>query len=358
MQKASLVGPTPLAVHDCYNICESRSLGDSQCRQMGSANSMQGSRYAITAIRDILTGVWDIFYSIYKGDWWGILHALLKIVATALHWLLTMVRIITFLDTVDYIVEEINHNRLKEYVRIQLQNKYGGQELQNIKDTLHLDHGAFGYRIPMRAIRTYLDSETPSPSTEPDEVGLPNLVVLNKHGIDLEEYCGFKFTEGFTYSKRYKTLKKGLHAGGGGGGEVDNPISKDELHEYISSGGTEGPKFFVFCMRDGVLKTKLRTAELKVRELGLMPRWTTEDKEVTLAKDIKHNGYDTAHAETDLANFLINPIGRTDKSMDMQGALNELCTPVAVGIFRYTDKLRGLTVCLFRKSIYQHRLYF
>ena len=138
----------------------------------------------ITAIRDILTGVWDIFYSIYKGDWWGILHALLKIVATALHWLLTMVRIITFLDTVDYIVEEINHNKLKEYVRIQLQNKYGGQELQNIKDTLHLNHGAFGYRIPMRAIRTYLDSETPSPSTEPDEVGLPNLVVLNKHGIE------------------------------------------------------------------------------------------------------------------------------------------------------------------------------
>jgi hypothetical protein len=247
------------------------------------------------------------------------------------------------LDTLDYIITEIQRGQLKAYVRTKLGFKYSGQEFQDIIDNLRIDHGAFGYRIPMRAIRTFLDSETPSP----DETGVPNLVVLHESGeIDLRELCGFNFTEGFWNRKRYKTLKKGLVATGGGGGEIDNPISEDELNTYLSSRGADGPTFIVLCMRDGVLKTKLRAAELKGRELGLMPKWTEETQEVTLAEHIKHNGFDTNIASSSLVRFLNDVIQRTSSQVNESGARAELCTPVAVGVFRYTDTLRGIAACL------------
>jgi hypothetical protein len=303
----------------------------------------------IGTVWDVLTGLWDVIVGIFTLDWRRILHGLFKIVLAALNLALTIFRIVTLIDTAAYILEEINRNRLRNYVRKLLEAKpYSGEELQNIKDTLHLDRGAFGYRIPMIAIRTYLDSEVESP----EERGVPNLVKLHElEKINLRELCGFEFTEGWkglSNRKRYKTLKKGPHPGGGGGGEVDNPISKDELDTYLSSRGLEGPKFIVLCMRDGVLKTKRRTAELKARELGLMPRWTTMDREVKLEQHIVHSG-----SPISLVNFLTAkdvtglPIFGRNRKPD---AFEELCTPMAVGIFRYNNPLRGLSACLMGSS--------
>src|SRR5205823_8720691 len=113
------------------------------------------------------------------------------------------------------------------------------------------------------------------------------------HAINLHELCGFDFTEGFWNRKRYKTLKKGSHASGGGGAEFDEPISESELDTYLSSRGAQGPKFVVLSMRDGVISTKRRAAELACRELGLIPRWRQEDKEVDLASYIRHKGFDS-----------------------------------------------------------------
>jgi hypothetical protein len=296
------------------------------------------------------TGLWDIIAGIFTLDWRRILDGLIQIGSELINLLATLARIQYLGDTLDYIIEEYNRGQLRDYVRGLLEAKYKGDELQHIKDALRVDHGAFGYRIPMRAIRTFLDSETLSPG----EPGAPNLVVLHEQGaINLRELCGFDFTEGFWNRKRYKTLKKGLHAGGGGLGEIDNPISESELDTYLSSRGAQGPKFIVLCMRDGVLKTKLRAAELKGRELGLMPQWSEETQEVTLADHIKHNGFDTGSADSSLVRFLINVVHRQAKVRDPMGriveetaAIGDLCTPVAVGVFRYTDTLRGIAACL------------
>jgi hypothetical protein len=294
-------------------------------------------------VRDFFTGLWDIIAGIFTLDWRRILDGLIQIVAGFIDAFLTIVRVVFLLDTVDYIISEYERGQLKVYVRTKLGFKYSGQEFQDIIDNLRIDYGAFGYRIPMRAIRTFLDSETPSP----DESNVPNLVVLHERGeINLRELCGFEFTEGFWNRKRYKTLKKGVVVTGGGGGELDNPISEDELNTYLTSRGAEGPKFIVLCMRDGVLKTKLRAAELKARELGLMPQWTEELQEVMLPEHIKHNGFDTNIASNSLVRFLIDIIDRTSSQVNEPGALSELCIPVSVGVFRYTDKLRGIAACL------------
>lgn len=311
----------------------------------------------VNFISDFFTGLWDVIAGIFTLDWRRIIDGIIQIVAGFIDSLLTVIRVVFLLDTLDYIITEIQRGQLRTYVRTKLGFKYSGQEFQDIVDNLRIDHGAFGYRIPMRSIRTYLDSETPSP----DEPDVPNLVVLQEQGeINLRELCGFDFTEGFWNRKRYKTLKKGLHASGGGGGELDDPISEDELNTYLSSRGAEGPKFFVLCMRDGVLDTKLRAAELSGRELGLMPQWKKEDMEVTLAKHINHDGFDKGFgvADKSLVNFLADIIGRKKKVhnppppmgngavIDETDALNDLCTPITVGVFRYTDSLRGITACL------------
>jgi hypothetical protein len=306
-------------------------------------------------LRDFFTGLWDVLVGIFTLDWRRFLDGLIQILGSLIDSFLKLLRVVFLIDTLDFIITEVQQNQLRAYVRMKLGLKYSGQEFQDIVDNLRIDHGAFGYRIPMRAIRTFIDSEADSP----DEPGVPNAVVLHEtKQINLRELCGFEFTEGFANRKRYKTLKKGPHASGGGGGEVDNPISEDELDTYLSSRGAQGPKFFVLCMRDGVLRTKLRAAELKGRELGLMPRWKEETQVVSRADHIKHNGFDTHIASSSLVNFLADPIGRKRKVrnppppmgdgmvIDETDALNDLCTPVAVGVFRYTDGLRGIAACL------------
>ena len=272
---------------------------------------------------DFFKGLWDMIVGIFTLDWRRFFDGLIQLLAGLVDSLLKLLRVAFFIDTLDYIVTEVQRDKLKTYVRTKLGFKYSGQDFQDIVDNLRIDHGAFGYRIPMRAIRTYLDSETPS-AVEP---GVPNLVVLNEKyatnpldGVNLRELCGFDFTEGFWNRKRYKTLKKGLHAAGGGGGELDDPISEDELDTYLSSRGAEGPKFFVLCMRDGVLDTKLRAAELKGRELGLMPRWNREDLPVELPEHIKHRGTTLAAQTSELVKFLIaDPIKRNPKIHDDLG---------------------------------------
>ena len=173
---------------------------------------------------------------------------------------------------------------------------------------------------------------------------MPGRVVLDEQGsINLRELCGFEFTEGFWNRKRYKTLKKGLIVGGGGGGEVEDPISEDELNSYLSSRGSQGPAFWVLPIHDSDLDTRVSTAEEKGRELALMLSFDRDTAEVTATGHIVHNGYDTVIAHSSLNAFLVDIINRTNKTTDDDAAKAELCHPVAVGVFRYTDTLRGLT---------------
>ena len=302
---------------------------------------------------DSLTGLWDLIAGIYNWDWRQFLDGLIMIGVASIDFSATHFRIILLGDTLDYIIEEYNRGQLRDYVRKLLEAEYSGEELDNIKDTLRVDHGAFGYRIPMDSIRTFLDSETPSPLS-PGNRGVPNLVVLHRQGdIDLHELCGFKFTEGFWNRKRYKTLKKNTVAGGVG--EIDNPISEDELNTYLSSRGVEGPKFIMLSMRDEVLKTKLRAAELSARELGLMQQWTERLLEVKRKEEIIHEDDEAmGKAALALVSFLTTAVGREPKTKLVNNvavdntalALQDLCTPVSIGVFRYKKKTRGYSTCL------------
>jgi len=297
----------------------------------------------VDMIKSVLSGVWDIIVGIFTLDWRRIVDGFIKIGVGLIKGIVGIVRIIYLGDTIDFIIDEINKGKLRDHVRSLLEAKYRGDTLQQIKDAIRLEHGAFGLRLSATASRTFLDSQTPSAATP----GVPNLVVLHETGaINLRELCGFEFNEGFWNRKRYKTLKKETVVGGGGGGEFDNPISEDELNTYLTSRGASGPAFIVLPMRDSALDMKLDTAEEKGRELGLMISWDKTRVEVTVAAHVKNRGFDTGQANTSLEGLLVDVIGRTRKSVNSTVATAELCHPVAVGVFRYTDTLRGLASIL------------
>lgn len=295
----------------------------------------------VDLVKDILEGLWDVVVGIFTLDWHRILDGLIKIFAGAVLGAIRLGRILTLGDTVDFIIEEINEGRLKRYVRGLLEATYAGDQLEQIKEAIRLDHGAFGLRLNATAYRTFLDSETPSPT----DATAPNLVVLHEQGaIDLRVLCGFEYPNGFFNRPRYKTLKKGTVVGGGGGGEFDNPISEDELTTYINSRGADGPKFIVLAMRDGAFDTKVSTAEEKGRELALMLDFAKTRVEVRQTNHIIHPGYDqgAVTAEGSLDRFLVSIIGRTSSAANDVSARAELCHPVIAGVFGYTDTLRGL----------------
>ncbi|SCF47191.1 hypothetical protein [Micromonospora mirobrigensis] len=298
----------------------------------------------VDLVVDVAVGLWDVVAGIFTLDWRRILDGLIGIGLAVLLGAIGLGRIVFLGDTFQYIVEEVNRWRLRDHVRGLLEAKYSGDTLADIKAAIRLDHGAFGLRLHGTAYRTVLDSQAPSPR----EPGVPNLVGLHEQGaINLRALCGFEFDEGFWNRKRYKTLKKGTVVGGGGGGEFDNPISADELDTYLDSRGARGPTFIVLPMRDGALDTKVATAREKGRELALMLDFDTDRRGVTDPDHIVHHGYDRADTHPKLTSFLTGVIGRHDKRTDPDGAVGDLCHPVVVGVFRYTDTLRGLANNLF-----------
>jgi hypothetical protein len=301
-------------------------------------------------VQDLLGGLWDVVAGIFTLDWRRILDGLIGIGLGVVVAVFGIGRIVLLGDTIEFIIEEINRSRLRSHVRSLLEaSEYSGDTLAEIKAAIRLDHGAFGLRLRAEAYRVVLDSQAPSP-TDPTA---PNLWVLDEDDqINLRALCGFEIDEGFWNRKRYKTLKTGVVVTGGGGGELDNPISESELATYIQSRGADGPSFVILPMRDGVLDTKLSAGSDKGRQLGLIISWDMLTADITTAMQIVQPGYDTgqANAHASLTSFLDTAIGRTRRPDDPMAARDELCTPAAVGVFRFTDNLRGLANRLERSA--------
>ncbi|MEU3193320.1 hypothetical protein ABZ686_22405 [Streptomyces sp. NPDC006992] len=288
--------------------------------------------------RDVLAGFWDVLAGIFTLNWRRILDGLIRVFTAAVLTLIQFVRIALLGELVSFIIDEINDRRIRDHVRKRLERKYSGETLEQIKKAIRLDHGTFGLRVHATAFRTVIDSQTPSPG----DPNVPNLVALHEAGaIDLHELCGFSFP-GYWDRKRYKTLKKEEVVGGGGGGEFDNPITEDELKEYLSSRGARGPAFTVVAMRDSVLDTKLTTAEEKGRELGLIFTFDRTTVPVVQGSDIV-----LPDEQESQVPFLTRVIGRANSRTDNSAAVAQHCRPVAVGLFRYTNLSRhGLATLL------------
>jgi hypothetical protein len=215
----------------------------------------------------------------------------------------------------------------------------------------------------------YIDSQTKTKRYG----DVPNLYALHRDGlINLYALAGFDqgcaiFSEKGWYRPRHQTATYPFATGGGGFGEPTPPeLTKEQLDHYIASAGQDGPHFRIYAVSAGNLDTRINAAQEKGRQLGLLLDFKSQDKEVTDADYINYRGdainfvpIDCSTYRKGQVDFLIRELGRHPKSDfeycdDAQqvrkvtgspaAAQFELCSPVAVAVFGFTDKLqRGLT---------------
>jgi hypothetical protein len=271
------------------------------------------------------------------------------------------------------IVDPIQTYRLRRYVGEEIDRRFADEPAlaEAIKSNVNVANGVFGYRLTVTLHRMFVDSETRTPQSG----NRPHLFHLHDtKQINLYELAGFEdgcnialkdgglSGEGWRRSLPRTALK--TYAGGGGGLiESDPPeITREELTEYITSGGTKGPPFRILAMSTRMLKSRVEAAESAGRQLGLILSFDSRLKEVTDPKflNFAHEAiYGLVGDPVDCAtrpkaqpDYLICEFGRrptknwwccdadfqaTEIQGAMETALCDLCAPVAVAIFRYTD---------------------
>jgi hypothetical protein len=292
------------------------------------------------------------------------------------------------------IIDRVQTYRLRNYVKGKIAERYAAQPdvIPVLNDLFCVDHGVFGYRLTCTVYRMYVDSRTMT-SVYGD---VPNLFALHDDKkIDLYALAGFNdgcaiFSKEGWYRPRHQTATFPFASGGGGSGPPTPPeLKKEALDEYISSRGQSGPHFRIYAISPGHLDLRLDAAKEKGRQLGLILDFKQEDKEVTDPQYINYERTPVNEVKTleQLAKFLadgfdrclqwngdarlrapwnkgqidylICQVGRQPKSDyfccsygsppvsvsgSLETALSDLCSPVAVCVFGFTDKItRGLT---------------
>jgi hypothetical protein len=242
---------------------------------------------------------------------------------------------------IDPFVRTVNAYRLRGYVRQQIESRFEGQgqTIEALKEAFHVDHGVFGLRTTCTVHRMFVDSEART-ERYPD---VPNLIGLHQDGhIDLYKLAGFSTpceltsTPGW-YRPRPQTAKFPFASGGGIGEPTPPSLTRDELTEYIESGGEKGFHFLIYAISQRNLDLRIDTASEKARQLGLIMEFERRDIGVVHEDHIRYS----ASVQT---NFLIQQMGRRDDSVDPELARFDLCAPAAVAVFGFENRnSRGYT---------------
>jgi hypothetical protein len=278
-------------------------------------------------IKDAFVGIFNILIGIFTLNWGRIRDGFGRILGGLFSFALKLLRIGLLGDTIDFIRDEINKSKLRKYVAKLLEAKYSGDELKAIKEALSVDHGAFGFRIKVTAYRSYVRSDYRSEKIKP-----PDLILWHEDpnaGINLKELSGYE------YSNFWNRFRPEVIADSG-------EFSESDMEEYISSRGSTGKNFSIFCMDKDTLQTKLDTASEKGIQIGLMPQWHRSDIQVTKAGYVRQQGNESA-----ICDFLIEVIRRHRKTENETLAREELCALPAVGVFLYADDYMGYSAHLY-----------
>ena len=288
----------------------------------------------INIIVDLLQGLWLLGKALVLWDK-CILQEALSELGNVLGHVLTSVGYVL----INPIVDQINRYRLKNYVREQIETLFADrpEHITALKDAFHLEHGTFGYRVTCSVWRMFVDSQA---NLDPPRFpGMPNLFGLHNAGlIDLYELAGFKPGCAFTtkegwYRPRPQTATFPFATGGGFGEPTPPALEEDDLDKYIDSNGAEGPHFHIYSMSNADLDKKLSTASVKGRTLGLILDFNQQNLQVFDERYIKF----TVGIQPQL---LKQELGRIDEDDNRAGAFNDLCNPVAVGVFGFSDRIK------------------
>jgi hypothetical protein len=271
----------------------------------------------LSFVIDVVVGVIDIVVGIFTWDWTRVWDGFVRIVSGVVGGFFGLVRIVLLGDLIDFIRDEINKKRLRDYVRKLLEARFASDpsSLAAAKDAIGVDFGAFGLRLKATAVRTFVRS---------DRIDAHDTVpLLIRWHEDPSLDINIRKLAGYDWDSFWKRGRPQV---------VD--ASENDVDDYIRDRG--GKSFRIYAMGESVLQTKANVAEERARALGLMLEFDTAEAEVTDPAFVRLTGSSGAQ---DL--FNVNVLGRTDEGVDPSAARAELCRPEGGGVFGYVGTFIG-----------------
>jgi hypothetical protein len=238
------------------------------------------------------------------------------------------------------VVDRVQTYRLRRYAKDLIAKRFTQEDVKRrVWARFNVDTGVFGYRLTCTVHRMFVDSRTLTARFG----DVPNLFALHDAGlVDLYQLAGFDedcalFTKTGWYRPRHQAVAFTVVPAGGTSQPNPPRLTRDQLTEYIDSKGTRGPHFRIYALSPNNLDTRCDTAEEYGRQLGLILDFDRKEIEVTDDRYINYS--DGVHSD-----FLVNELRRKDKLVDAAGAYADLCAPVAVAVFGFTNRVRrGVT---------------
>jgi hypothetical protein len=185
-------------------------------------------------------------------------------------------------------------------------------------DALGLDSGGFGLRLKVKALRTFVRSDF---SSQPD--GTPDLYVwVRDNHLDLKVLAGFNPPQAW-WTRPWPELV-------GDSGDIQD----FEIDTYIVNQGVgnQVKHFSLFCMSKDDMQTRLDSAEQHAPEIGLVLQTSIEDKRLENFDEI------TVFRPAVPSILKEKPFLRHNRADDAASATSELCQPVAIGVFGFTEE--------------------
>jgi len=270
----------------------------------------------------VATGLFNIVAGILTWDWARVWDGFVTLVGGLATGILGLARVAFLIDTIDYIREEIQKYRLRNYVRDLLEKRFARDpdNLTAALEAIGVDHGAFGLRLTGRASRTFVRSDRMSDTGD----GVPELIRWHENpnlDIDIRKLAGYDYD---SFWKRGRPEVVGA--------------DQSEVNEYIARRG--GKAFRIYPMSEGVLRHKASVCEERARELGLIYEFEFDEREIR----------DPAYvllAESRQDEYNVDVLRRIDESVDASGARDQdLPAPHGGTVFGYQGTLVGLSAHL------------
>jgi hypothetical protein len=282
----------------------------------------------IEVVVNIVVGIVDVLVGIFTFDWSRIVGGLVEIFSGPLVLLFNDILPIATLGSLVGAFNTAGKDwLLRDYVRGLIDSKYTDDPPEvltrsKIKEALGVDSGGFGLRLQGRALRTFIRSDFSSQND-----GTPDLIVwLNDKTLKLD----LKALAGFNPPEWWKRPWPQLIGDSGDLSDVD-------LDNYVAKNGKgdDVKQFTLFSMSNADLQTRLDTATRHATELGLILQWNIEDVRLT-------EGDQVLMVPGSFASLLTTPPFSRHDSGDFAAAQAELCIPMVLGVFGFTDPTTGL----------------
>jgi hypothetical protein len=267
----------------------------------------------------VVLGIVEIIIGVFTWDWARVWDGLVGIAAAAAKLVWDIVRTFTLGSLIGTFRDRANAWSLRNYVRDLIDGRrgYSDEDRRRIKDALGITgSGGFGLRLRYTAFRGFVRSDQTT-----GEGGVPDLVAWNNDTdentrVDLKILAGINWT---TFWQR-------------GRPELDPSQSESDIDAYLANPSGTDP-FTIFAMSNGVLDDKLGEAVVKGSQLGLILRFDKQDVQLRRPEHVR-----MSPSNGGTAGLLRSaPFNRTPGAVDMAAAQADLCMPITLASFLYTD---------------------